>query len=112
MKSQIKLQMKKKTLAIVIGLIIILSIGIPFAFEISKAKMEEQQKYYESWLPDNCNCLERERKTCSFEGYEVEGNYCVKGGNFTYVAKACSVYNCSEGIYDFNLDKQIWEVQS
>ena len=101
---------KKIALAITIGIVIILSIGVPFLLEYQKAKEKAQQSYYEDWLPDNCQCIERNRNICSNSTFFVEGNFCVNKELklYTSIVKSCSQYNCSNTIYDFNLESQRW----
>ena len=72
---------------------------------------QQQQEFYESWLPENCSCLEKERIKCSL-GFELVGNLCKNANErtFTNVLKACSKYDCTGTVYTFNQDKQIWEM--
>lgn len=71
---------------------------------------KQQQEYYESWLPENCDCVEKERMKCS-SGFELVENLCKnKAENtFTTVLKGCSKYKCSDGDYIFNQENQRWE---
>ena|SRR3989344_4101671 len=74
-------------------------------------KEQQEQEYYESWLPENCDCLEKERIKCS-DGFELVGNLCRNETEktFTNVLKACSKYDCKdEGtVYTFNLESNKW----
>ncbi|MBI2043725.1 hypothetical protein HYT25_05030 [Candidatus Pacearchaeota archaeon] len=75
-------------------------------------KEQQEQEYYENWLPENCNCLEKERIKC-VDGFELVGNLCRNEAEktFTNVLKACSKYSCEdEGTtYIFNKENQKWE---
>jgi hypothetical protein len=71
------------------------------------------QKYYEGWLPENCQCLERNRSVCGNQSFSVEGSYCVNKSLklVTNVVKSCSKYDCSGSIYDFEINKGVWSVE-
>ena len=75
---------------------------------------QNQQEYYDEWLPENCSCLEKERIKCS-NGFELIENVCKneKAGTFTNVLKACSKYSCeAEGTnYTFNQENKKWEIE-
>ncbi len=107
-KKSEKFSDKKPALAIAV--IVILFVGVPFALEYQKAKEKSQNDYYENWLPDNCNCLERNRSICSNSTFVVEGNFCVNKELklYTSVVRSCSQYNCSDEMYSFDLEKRRW----
>ena len=77
-------------------------------------KEQQEQNYLEDWLPENCDCLEKERIKCS-DGFELIGNICKNKAEetFTNVLKACSKYDCqAEGtIYIFNQENKKWEIE-
>ncbi|MFH1325217.1 MAG: hypothetical protein ABIH49_00405 [archaeon] len=96
---------------IIIGLITLISVNKIQTANVIK-QQEEEQKYFEDWLPENCNCVERNRLKCSL-GFELdkERELCVNKieKTFTNVLLGCSVYSCGEGNYTFNLEKEKWE---
>ena len=52
------------------------------------------------WVKDNCDCIERERLFCGFEGFVLnEDGYCYKEKEFTNPLRGCSKYNCTGEIY-------------
>ena len=73
-------------------------------------KIQEEQKFYEDWLPENCKCLEKNLTKCS-GGFELVGTLCKNNElkTFTNVLKACSKYDCSGIIYNFNDETKKWE---
>lgn len=62
----------------------------------------------EDWLIDNCNCIERNRLYCGFEGFELgKGDLCWKETTVTYPVRGCSKYNCTGENY--SLVNETWK---
>lgn len=99
---------KIKTIISVLVLIVILLVTIYIKNTI-KTNLIREQEVYQGWLSDNCECLERERLKCRFEGFELKGDLCVneKEKLYTSVVEACSKYNCSNEIVSWN--NKTWE---
>ena len=74
-------------------------------------KIQEEQKFLNEWLPENCKCLEKNATRCS-DGFELVGNLCKNEAKktFTNVLKACSKYDCSGIVYNLNNETGIWEM--
>lgn len=72
---------------------------------------EKQQEFYNSWLPENCKCIEKNLTKCS-PGFRLVGNICRNEtrGVFTNVLKACSKYDCFGENYTLNQNNEKWEV--
>ena len=90
--------MKSKKTAILFGISALL-IGI-LVFFLFNGKVTgdvvKDEGHSESWLNDNCVCLEKKRLVCHYEGFELrDDNYCWKDDTFTNPLKKCSLYNCN-----------------
>jgi len=60
----------------------------------------------QEWLEDNCNCIERNRFECGFEGFEYrDDGFCHKGDTFTNPVRGCSKYNCTGEDYSYIEEK-------
>lgn len=56
----------------------------------------------QEWIEDNCNCIERNKSACGFEGFEYrDDGFCHKGETFTNPMKKCSKYNCTGENYSY-----------
>ncbi|MBI2045251.1 hypothetical protein HYT23_04290 [Candidatus Pacearchaeota archaeon] len=90
--------MKSKKTIIFLGISALLT-GI-LVFFLFNGKMTgnvvRDDGHSESWLNDNCMCLEKERLTCHYPGFELkEDKYCWKDNTFTNPLKKCSLYDCN-----------------
>ena len=74
-------------------------------------KIQEEQKFLNEWLPENCKCLEKNSTKCS-EGFELVGNLCKNDARkiFTNVLKACSKYDCSGVVYNLKNETEMWKI--
>ncbi len=75
-------------------------------------KEQEKQKTLESWLENNCKCLEKERITC-MEGFVLNKTVCRNDALKIYsnVLKACSKFNCKDSNYTLDIKTQMWSKQ-
>ncbi len=108
------MQINKFRLAIAILFLAAAILGfMNYHGKITAKAIEEQQlqEYYDDWLPENCDCIEKERIKCS-DGFELVGSLCRNEAEntFTNVLKGCSKYECSEGNYILNQENQKWEM--
>ena len=65
-----------------------------------------EKAYTYEWVKDNCDCVERERLYCRFDGFEVdEKGRCKNGTDVTSPILGCSKYDCAgqEYIVDENV---------
>jgi len=109
MEKQNKLDIKRILIILVLTLIfVVIAISI-YSYMTGKA-VEEQEKL-KDWLIDNCNCTEKNHIFCS-DNYEYNGKYCVYENYFTYASKGCSKYECSDGIYNLNLENKKWQKEN
>jgi hypothetical protein len=100
--------MKKRTKQIFIaGVFLILIIAIGFYVKSAMNANAIQQKNYEGWLKDNCNCTLKEKVICR-EGYELVGSICKGFGAYTNPLLTCSQYNCTGEIVNWDNDKEKW----
>lgn len=93
-----------KTILIIVGIFIL--IGIVLVIIVGKAPTpysvqdEVIDEVDWGWIEENCDCVERDRFYCKFEGYELgRNNMCWKESNFTNPVRGCSEYNCSGEIH-------------
>jgi hypothetical protein len=101
---------------LILAILIIIGVAAFFVGNYVKTanaiKEQEKQKTLESWLPDNCKCLERNRIGCQ-DGFVLNKSICVDNarGVFTNVLKECSKYQCTDGNYTFDIKTQMWSKQ-
>ncbi len=99
---------------VVIGLVtVIVAFGLSLAGKQMTAnaiKEQQEQTEYREWLAENCECLEEERFFCN-EGFVLNGSWCFKEEIYTNRLKACSKYDCSGDIKDFNFELDKWEIE-
>lgn len=96
---------------IALTILLIVTINVKKTITINAIKKEQkEQEAYEEWLIENCECLERERILCP-EGFELKNNLCKNETRkvLTNKLKACSRYNCSSEIKQFNFEIRKWE---
>jgi hypothetical protein len=106
--------MNKKTIFVVVLILIVAGI---MAFNIRKAiitantiKEQQEQEKYESWLAENCECIESNRLFCS-ERFELVGNICRDEERhlITNPFLGCSKYDCEGEIHEFNFEEEKWQ---
>jgi len=72
---------------------------------------DENFSFYDS---ETCRCIERDRLRCN-EGFELDSKnkLCrsADGKEVTNVILACSKYECSGFVYEFNFENQAWEMK-
>ncbi|MCR4284710.1 MAG: hypothetical protein NUV97_01535 [archaeon] len=106
---------KNNNIILIIGILIILGIVIisilPKDSPITKPKELSEQEKLESWLSDNCECVERERLYCPNDNFKLSDGICISKGGYTNPSRGCSEYNCSKENYVFNFDKEEWGVE-
>ena len=110
------MQINKFRLAVVILILVAAGFFI-YSFQskitANAIKIQEEQKFLNDWLPENCKCLEKNLTKCS-DDFELISGFCKneKLGTFTNVLKACSKYDCeAEGTnYIFNQENKKWEI--
>jgi hypothetical protein len=92
-----------------IVIVILVLLAVVFVFTMRKPPSslavqeheEPEEKVDWDWVEENCDCVERNRLYCKFEGYELgEGNFCWKESNFTNPVQGCSKYNCTGEIHE------------
>ena len=98
----------KKVFIIAVLIVVLLVATFVFVMRKSPSSLavqneEESEKPEDidwDWVKDNCNCIERERLFCGFEGFVLnEDGYCYKEKEFTNPLRGCSKYNCTGEIY-------------
>lgn len=72
-------------------------------------ELQEQVEYRE-WLAENCECLEQNRFFCN-KDFLLNGSWCSNGKQYTNRLKACSMYNCSGEIKEFNFELDKWIIE-
>lgn len=105
--------MNKKIIFVVV---LILIVGGIMAFNIRKAiianaiKEQQEQEKYESWLAENCECIETNRLFCR-EGFELVGEKCKdeERNLITNPFLGCSKYDCEGEIHEFNFEEKKWQ---
>ena len=113
-----KNEIYKIVISCVLVLLFVLILGLVFK-ELSQKESKnaknssaEDISFYDA---DVCRCLERERLRCN-EGFELdaENRLCrnVNGKEVTNVILACSKYECSGNIYEFNFENGKWETKT
>jgi hypothetical protein len=109
-----KLQMKNlKKIALILGMVLIIAFLLMVAGDKIKANMIKQNneaQAYETWLAENCKCLERNRFGC-MEGYVLLNKSCVneQAKTFTNILLGCSKYDCLGEIKLWNNETEKWE---
>jgi len=96
--------------AILVLILIVLIIGFLIFISINSNKQRGiknreifSKTFAEDYLVDHCNCLERERFACGFEGFVFREGFCWNGSVATNPIRRCSKYQCSGGdILNFN----------
>ncbi len=109
------MHINKFRLAIAILVLAAVILGLMYhqiSITANAVKEKQEMEYYESWLPENCVCLEKERIKCT-DGFEVINGLCKNEiqKTFTNVMKACSEYKCSDENYVFNQENKKWEIK-
>ena len=96
----------------IFGFLILMIVGVQVNKTMTANAIKEQQEY-ETWLENNCECLENERPKCQ-EGFELVNDWCNNEtrGVFTYALGGCSKYDCEDGIHVYNLEEEKWENQN
>ena len=102
----------KKT-ALILGMVLITAFLLMLIGDKIKANMvkeDNEAQAYETWLTQNCNCLERTKFGC-VEGYVLLNRSCVneQTKSFTNVLLGCSKYDCSGEIELWNNETNKWE---
>ncbi len=103
-----------KKWSLILAVLIIIGVAAFFIGNYVKTanviKEQEKQMALESWLENNCKCLERKRITC-MDGFVLNKMVCRNDALKLYsnVLKACSKYDCNGKNYNFNLQTEKWE---
>jgi hypothetical protein len=93
-----------RVVLIVIGILILA--GIVFVILAGDAPtpytvQEPEDEIDWDWVKDNCDCIEKNKRSCRYEGFElIEGGVCRKAGQITTALISCSKYNCTGEIYE------------
>jgi len=103
-------RIKNEKLYIIGAIVIALVLLIFFLYGLNKNKQVPDD--FDFYFEDVCRCLERDRLKCS-NGFELdeERRACIKEGEYTNVLLGCSKYECSGDLYDFNFEKDKWELE-
>lgn len=85
-------EINKKLLAFAFILVLI-SLYLVFTIDL-------EEEFDWEWVKDNCECIERNRLICGFEGYELgKRDFCWNEKKFTNPREGCSKYDCIGMIY-------------
>lgn len=108
--------MKEKTLRIIVFLVL-MAVLITLSLLAKNIFLGETEKkidkttsdieYEESYLASNCNCLERNRFLCGFEGFEYTNGTCRNNLTLTNPITKCSKYDCNGYEVEFVDEKWI-----
>jgi len=105
-----------KKWSLILAVLIIVGVAAFFIGNYVKTtnaiKEQEKQKTLESYFPDSCKCLERDKLACQ-DGFVLNKDICVDNvrKTFTNVLKECSKYQCPNGNYTFDTKTQMWSKQ-
>jgi len=107
----------RKGAIFILGVVIILAIVALFLIHKSDTQKTNSGNYItgatypDAYDVDTCNCVERNRPTC-LEGfyYNETRGFCVNPTEkkVTYPRLGCSLYECSDANYKFDLDNKEW----
>jgi hypothetical protein len=114
-------QYNKKGQMVIIGIVIIILVAtglyLYWDFDLEKTnnvilseKNLEEPYNNDFYDEDICRCIERERIECPDDFEFIEGRSLCKNGEFvTNPSLACSKYECSGKIYNFNSENKGWD---
>ncbi len=100
-----KMKTWMRCLIIGIAIFVIAFFMMNFEKKITANAIKEQE-HYQDWLFDNCNCTAYERLKCRAP-YELEGEHCKYENKITFAIEACSQFDCSDEIVNWNGNKWV-----
>ena len=87
-----KVKFKNWKLVVIVLFVVLVTLLVVISLILKQIKKAENER--REWLKENCKCIEYKGKRTCFEGYELRGNFCVNGKEFTNSLISCSKYQC------------------